>query len=214
MIFTLTSIVNDPDIEAVMALLKRLLILQVESAKDLPAATSSSLLTSWRDYIDELGELIDPWHMRQLIDFVLYPQEVTSQVLENSDFIAVPPHVETFISNFLLAASKDDELSIQSYQVLCALASFSVPEFGHRYNAGVASTFLSEDDLDEELRLKALVSHRTLEEHTGFNELEVIQSLGLLEKQGYVKTLEDDCYEIGLWTNNVIYIHPGSRTNQ
>ena len=214
MIFTLTSIVNDPDIEAVMALLKRLLILQVESAKDLPAATSSSLLTSWRDYIDELGELIDPWHMRQLIDFVLYPQEVTSQVLENSDFIAVPPHVETFISNFLLAASKDDELSIQSYQVLCALAAFSVPEFGHRYNAGVASTFLSEDDLDEELRLKALVSHRTLEEHTGFNELEVIQSLGLLEKQGYVKTLEDDCYEIGLWTNNVIYIHPGSRTNQ
>ena len=214
MIFTLTSIVNDPDIEAVMALLKRLLILQVESAKDLPAATSSSLLTSWRDYIDELGELIDPWHMRQLIDFVLYPQEVTSQVLENSDFIAVPPHVETFISNFLLAASKDDELSVQSYQVLCALAAFSVPEFGHRYNAGVASTFLSEDDLDEELRLKALVSHRTLEEHTGFNELEVIQSLGLLEKQGYVKTLEDDCYEIGLWTNNVIYIHPGSRTNQ
>mgnify|MGYP003655101701 FL=1 len=214
MIFTLTSIVNDPDIEAVMALLKRLLILQVESAKDLPAATSSSLLTSWRDYIDELGELIDPWHMRQLIDFVLYPQEVTSQVLENSDFIAVPPNVETFISNFLLAASKDDELSIQSYQVLCALAAFSVPEFGHRYNAGVASTFLSEDDLDEELRLKALVSHRTLEEHTGFNELEVIQSLGLLEKQGYVKTLEDDCYEIGLWTNNVIYIHPGSRTNQ
>ena len=102
MIFTLTSIVNDPDIEAVMALLKRLLILQVESAKDLPAATSSSLLTSWRDYIDELGELIDPWHMRQLIDFVLYPQEVTSQVLENSDFIAAPPHVETFISNFLL----------------------------------------------------------------------------------------------------------------
>ena len=214
MIFTLTSIVNDPDIEAVMALLKRLLISQVESAKDLPAATSSSLLTSWRDYIDELGELIDPWHMRQLIDFVLYPQEVTSQVLENSDFIAVPPHVETFISNFLLAASKDDELSIQSYQILCALAAFSVPEFGHRYNAGVASTFLSEDDLDEELRLKALVSHRTLEEHTGFNELEVIQSLGLLEKQGYVKTLEDDCYEIGLWTNNVIYIHPGSRTNQ
>ena len=214
MIFTLTSIVNDPDIEAVMALLKRLLILQVESAKDLPAATSSSLLTSWRDYIDELGELIDPWHMRQLIDFVLYPQEVTSQVLENSDFIAAPPHVEAFISNFLLAASKDDELSIQSYQVLCALAAFSVPEFGHRYNAGVASTFLSEDDLDEELRLKALVSHRTLEEHTGFNELEVIQSLGLLEKQGYVKTLEDDCYEIGLWTNNVIYIHPGSRTNQ
>ena len=214
MIFTLTSIVNDPDIEAVMALLKRLLILQVESAKDLPAATSSSLLTSWRDYIDELGELIDPWHMRQLIDFVLYPQEVTSQVLENSDFIAVPPHVETFISNFLLAASKDDELSIQSYQVLCALASFSVPEFGHRYNAGVASTFLSEDDLDEELRLKALVSHRTLEEHTGFNELEVIQSLGLLEKQGYVKTLEDDCYEIGLWTNNVIFIHPGNGTNQ
>ena len=214
MIFTLTSIVNDPDIEAVMALLKRLLILQVESAKDLPAATSSSLLTSWRDYIDELGELIDPWHMRQLIDFVLYPQEVTSQVLENSDFIAAPPHVEAFISNFLLAASKDDELSIQSYQVLCALAAFTVPEFGHRYNAGVASTFLSEDDLDEELRLKALVSHRTLEEHTGFNELEVIQSLGLLEKQGYVKTLEDDCYEIGLWTNNVIYIHPGSRTNQ
>jgi hypothetical protein len=214
MIFTLTSIVNDPDIEAVMALLKRLLILQVESAKDLPAATSSSLLTSWRDYIDELGELIDPWHMRQLIDFVLYPQEVTSQVLENSDFIAVPPHVETFISNFLLAASKDDELSIQSYQVLCALAAFSVPEFGHRYNAGVASTFLSEDDLDEELRLKALVSHRTLEEHTGFNELEVIQSLGLLEKQGYVKTLEDDCYEIGLWTNNVIFIHPGNGTNQ
>lgn len=214
MIFTLTSIVNDPDIEAVMALLKRLLILQVESAKDLPAATSSSLLTSWRDYIDELGELIDPWHMRQLIDFVLYPQEVTSQVLENSDFIAAPPHVETFISNFLLAASKDDELSIQSYQVLCALASFSVPEFGHRYNAGVASTFLSEDDLDEELRLKALVSHRTLEEHTGFNELEVIQSLGLLEKQGYVKTLEDDCYEIGLWTNNVIFIHPGNGTNQ
>ena len=214
MIFTLTSIVNDPDIEAVMALLKRLLILQVESAKDLPAATSSSLLTSWRDYIDELGELIDPWHMRQLIDFVLYPQEVTSQVLENSDFIAVPPHVETFISNFLLAASKDDELSIQSYQVLCALASFSVPEFGHRYNAGVASTFLSEDDLDEELRLKALVSHRTLEEHTGFKELEVIQSLGLLEKQGYVKTLEDDCYEIGLWTNNVIFIHPGNGTNQ
>ena len=214
MIFTLTSIVNDPDIEAVMALLKRLLILQVESAKDLPAATSSSLLTSWRDYIDELGELIDPWHMRQLIDFVLYPQEVTSQVLENSDFIAAPPHVEAFISNFLLAASKDDELSVQSYQVLCALAAFSVPEFGHRYNAGVASTFLSEDDLDEELRLKALVSHRTLEEHTGFNELEVIQSLGLLEKQGYVKTLEDDCYEIGLWTNNVIYIHPGSRTNQ
>ena len=97
---------------------------------------------------------------------------------------------------------------------MCALAAFSVPEFGHRYNAGVASTFLSEDDLDEELRLKALVSHRTLEEHTGFNELEVIQSLGLLEKQGYVKTLEDDCYEIGLWTNNVIYIHPGSRTNQ
>ena len=214
MIFTLTSIVNDPDIEAVMALLKRLLILQVESAKDLPAATSSSLLTSWRDYIDELGELIDPWHMRQLIDFVLYPQEVTSQVLENSDFIAVPPNVETFISNFLLAASKDDELSIQSYQVLCALAAFSVPEFGHRYNAGVASTFLSEDDLDEELRLKALVSHRTLEEHTGFNELEVIQSLGLLEKQGYVKTLEDDCYEIGLWTNNVIFIHPGNGTNQ
>ena len=214
MIFTLTSIVNDPDIEAVMALLKRLLILQVESAKDLPAATSSSLLTSWRDYIDELGELIDPWHMRQLIDFVLYPQEVTSQVLENSDFIAAPPHVEAFISNFLLAASKDDELSIQSYQILCALAAFTVPEFGHRYNAGVASTFLSEDDLDEELRLKALVSHRTLEEHTGFNELEVIQSLGLLEKQGYVKTLEDDCYEIGLWTNNVIYIHPGSRTNQ
>ena len=214
MIFTLTSIVNDPDIEAVMALLKRLLISQIESAKDLPAATSSSLLTSWRDYIDELGELIDPWHMRQLIDFVLYPQEVTSQVLENSDFIAVPPHVETFISNFLLAASKDDELSIQSYQVLCALAAFSVPEFGHRYNAGVASTFLSEDDLDEELRLKALVSHRTLEEHTGFNELEVIQSLGLLEKQGYVKTLEDDCYEIGLWTNNVIFIHPGNGTNQ
>jgi hypothetical protein len=214
MIFTLTSIVNDPDIEAVMALLKRLLILQVESAKDLPAATSSSLLTSWRDYIDELGELIDPWHMRQLIDFVLYPQEVTSQVLENSDFIAVPPNVETFISNFLLAASKDDELSIQSYQILCALAAFSVPEFGHRYNAGVASTFLSEDDLDEELRLKALVSHRTLEEHTGFNELEVIQSLGLLEKQGYVKTLEDDCYEIGLWTNNVIFIHPGNGTNQ
>ena len=214
MIFTLTSIVNDPDIEAVMALLKRLLILQVESAKDLPAATSSSLLTSWRDYIDELGELIDPWHMRQLIDFVLYPQEVTSQVLENSDFIAAPPHVEAFISNFLLAASKDDELSVQSYQILCALAAFTVPEFGHRYNAGVASTFLSEDDLDEELRLKALVSHRTLEEHTGFNELEVIQSLGLLEKQGYVKTLEDDCYEIGLWTNNVIYIHPGSRTNQ
>lgn len=214
MIFTLTSIVNDPDIEAVMALLKRLLILQVESAKDLPAATSSSLLTSWRDYIDELGELIDPWHMRQLIDFVLYPQEVTSQVLENSDFIAVPPHVETFISNFLLAASKDDELSIQSYQVLCALAAFSVPEFGHRYNFGVASTILSEDDLDEELRLKALVSHRTLEEHTGFNELEVIQSLGLLEKQGYVKTLEDDCYEIGLWTNNVIFIHPGNGTNQ
>mgnify|MGYP003638554832 CR=1 FL=1 len=214
MIFTLTSIVNDPDIEAVMALLKRLLILQVESAKDLPAATSSSLLTSWRDYIDELGELIDPWHMRQLIDFVLYPQEVTSQVLENSDFIAAPPHVEAFISNFLLAASKDDELSIQSYQILCALAAFSVPEFGHRYNAGVASTFLSEDDLDEELRLKALVSHRTLEEHTGFNELEVIQSLGLLEKQGYVKTLEDDCYEIGLWTNNVIFIHPGNGTNQ
>ena len=214
MIFTLTSIVNDPDIEAVMALLKRLLILQVESAKDLPAATSSSLLTSWRDYIDELGELIDPWHMRQLIDFVLYPQEVTSQVLENSDFIAVPPHVETFISNFLLAASKDDELSIQSYQILCALAAFTVPEFGHRYNAGVASTFLSEDDLDEELRLKALVSHRTLEEHTGFNELEVIQSLGLLEDQGYVKTLEDDCYEIGLWTNNVIFIHPGNGTNQ
>ena len=214
MIFTLTSIVNDPDIEAVMALLKRLLILQVESAKDLPAATSSSLLTSWRDYIDELGELIDPWHMRQLIDFVLYPQEVTSQVLENSDFIAAPPHVEAFISNLLLGASKDDELSIQSYQVLCALASFSVPEFGHRYNAGVASTFLSEDDLDEELRLKALVSHRTLEEHTGFNELEVIQSLGLLEKQGYVKTLEDDCYEIGLWTNNVIFIHPGNGTNQ
>ena len=117
MIFTLTSIVNDPDIEAVMALLKRLLILQVESAKDLPAATSSSLLTSWRDYIDELGELIDPWHMRQLIDFVLYPQEVTSQVLENSDFIAAPPHVEAFISNFLLAASKDDELSVQSYQI-------------------------------------------------------------------------------------------------
>ena len=214
MIFTLTSIVNDPDIEAVMALLKRLLILQVESAKDLPAATSSSLLTSWRDYIDELGELIDPWHMRQLIDFVLYPQEVTSQVLENSDFIAAPPHVEAFISNLLLGASKDDELSIQSYQVLCALAAFSVPEFGHRYNAGVASTFLSEDDLDEELRLKALVSHRTLEEHTGFNELEVIQSLGLLEKQGYVKTLEDDCYEIGLWTNNVIFIHPGNGTNQ
>ena len=214
MIFTLTSIVNDPDIEAVMALLKRLLILQVESAKDLPAATSSSLLTSWRDYIDELGELIDPWHMRQLIDFVLYPQEVTSQVLENSDFIAAPPHVEAFISNFLLAASKDDELSVQSYQILCALAAFTVPEFGHRYNAGVASTFLSEDDLDEELRLKALVSHRTLEEHTGFNELEVIQSLGLLEKQGYVKTLEDDCYEIGLWTNNVIFIHPGNGTNQ
>ena len=214
MIFTLTSIVNDPDIEAVMALLKRLLILQVESAKDLPAATSSSLLTSWRDYIDELGELIDPWHMRQLIDFVLYPQEVTSQVLENSDFIAAPPHVEAFISNFLLAASKDDELSVQSYQILCALAAFTVPEFGHRYNAGVASTILSEDDLDEELRLKALVSHRTLEEHTGFNELEVIQSLGLLEKQGYVKTLEDDCYEIGLWTNNVIFIHPGNGTNQ
>ena len=213
MISILTSIVNDPDIEAAMALLKGLLISQVELAKELPAAESSSLLKSWKDYVDDLSELIDPWNMRQLIQAVLYPQEVTSEVFESSNFSEATPHVEMFISNLLLGASKDDELDIQSYQVLCALASFCVREFGHRYNLGVASTILSEDDLDDELHLQAFVDKQTLEEHTGFDELEITQSLGLLEEQGYVKFLGDDHYEIG-WRNNVIYIHPGNRTNQ